>query len=194
MIEKIEQYAKENDVPIIEKDGRDFLIDYIDNNNCLNILEIGSAIGYSAIIMASRTCCNHVDTIERNEKYYQLALENIKECCLNEKITIFNEDALEFDISKLDKRYDLIFIDAAKAQYQKFFEKYQVLLADEGAIIIDNIDFHGFVTGTRETNNRNTRQLVNKIKKFVEWIKIQPNYSVDYYQVGDGIFVVKRKM
>lgn len=194
MINEIEQFAIENDIPIIESAGKNFLIDYIDMNNCSTILEIGSAIGYSAIVMASRKSCQHVDTIERSERYYRLALENIEKCNLSEKIIVFHDDALTFDLNKLNDKYDLIFIDAAKAQYRKFFEKYKVLLADNGAIILDNIDFHGLVTGVKKTNNRNTIQLVNKIRKFIDWIKNHPDYSVKYYSIGDGIFVVKRKM
>jgi len=193
MIEEIEKYAIKNNIPIIENEGKDFLVAYIKNNNCLNILEIGSAIGYSAIIMALINPCINIATIERDQERYNLAVSNIAKMNLNKQITIYNEDALLFDTNKLKGKFDLIFIDAAKAQYQKFFEKYIVKLTEDGSVIVDNINFHGFVDGKRTTTNRNTRQLVGKIKRFNDWIINNDNYDVKYHDVGDGIFVIRKR-
>ncbi|MDF9867263.1 putative O-methyltransferase YrrM [Bacilli bacterium PM5-3] len=194
MLDEIKKYAIKNNVPIIEDQGKDFLIKIIKENNYHNILEIGSAIGYSAIIMAKISEKNKVVTIERDSIRYNLAKKNINEMGLEKQIIIYHDDALLFDESKLENKFDLIFIDAAKAQYQKFFEKYEKHLNDNGCIIVDNINFHGFVEGKRKTTNRNTKQLVGKIRRFNEWITTNDNYEVDYYDVGDGIFVIKRKM
>ena len=193
MIEEIEKYAIKNNIPIIENEGKDFLVAYIKNNNCLNILEIGSAIGYSAIIMALINPDINIATIERDQERYNLAVSNIAKMNLNKQITIYNEDALLFDTNKLKGKFDLIFIDAAKAQYQKFFEKYIVKLTEDGSVIVDNINFHGFVDGKRTTTNRNTRQLVGKIKRFNDWIINNDNYDVKYHDVGDGIFVIRKR-
>lgn len=194
MIKRIEKYAKENKIPIIEDESKEFILNYIKENNCKYILEIGSAIGYSAIIMASLAKDIKVTTIERDRERYKLAAMNIEQMNLASQIDIYCADALHFDTVNLEKEYDLIFIDAAKAQYQKFFEKYENFLADNGTIIVDNIDFHGFVNGDRLTNNRNTRQLVNKIRKFIDWLKNNASYNTEYHKIGDGIFVVKRKV
>lgn len=194
MIKDIEDYAKENNIPIIEKEGKDFLINYIKENNIKNILELGSAIGYSAIMMALVASDIIVDTIERDSARYNIAKANISELNLTNQINIYNEDALKMDIKLLKNEYDLIFIDAAKAQYRKFFEKYEVLLNNNGTIIVDNVNFHGFVYGERTTTNRNTKQLIGKIKKFNDWILLNENYNVTLHDVGDGIFVIRRKI
>ena len=193
-LEDIKVYAVENDIPIMEDEGIHFLIEKLKEMNCHSCLEIGSAIGYSAIIMASLAKDIKVTTIERDRERYKLAAMNIEQMNLASQIDIYCADALHFDTVNLEKEYDLIFIDAAKAQYQKFFEKYENFLADNGTIIVDNIDFHGFVNGDRLTNNRNTRQLVNKIRKFIDWLKNNASYNTEYHKIGDGIFVVKRKV
>ena len=122
MVHILEQYAKKHNVPIIMKDGIEFLCSYIKDNNIKNILEIGSAIGYSAINMALIDKKIKVTTIEKNIEMYNIAKENIHKFNLDNQITIINDDALN---TKLNEKYDLIFIDAAKSQYIKFFEKYQ---------------------------------------------------------------------
>ena len=152
----IEEYAEKNNVPIMQKDGIEFLTKYIKENNIKEILEIGSAIGYSAIKMALIDKNIKVTTIERDKERYEIAIKNIKNMELENQIEIYNEDALEFNI---EKKYDLIFIDAAKAQYIKFFEKYKKNLKQKGTIISDNLEFHGLVKNPELTNNRNTKQL-----------------------------------
>ena len=139
---ELREYAKINNVPIIQDEGLHFLRQMIILKQCKNILEIGTAIGYSSIQMAKLGA--NVDTIEINENMYNLAIENIKKANLENKINVFFKDALEIDINDL-KKYDLIFIDAAKAQYINFFNKFKVLLNDNGIIITDNLLFHGLV-------------------------------------------------
>ena len=191
-IREIELFAKENKIPIIEKEGKDFLIKYLNENKVINVLEIGSAIGYSAIMMALVSEKINIVTIERDEIRFKLALKYISELNLKDQITIINEDALVFDEKKLTKKFDLLFIDAAKAQYQKFLEKYLKCLEENGSIIVDNINFHGFVSGERKTNNRNTKQLVGKIRRFREWIMNNENFHVEFQNIGDGIMVIRK--
>ena len=152
-IQLIEEYAKKNNIPIMLKDGIEFLTKYIEENNIETILEIGSAIGYSAIKMALVNKNIKVTTIERDKERYEEAKKNITNMNLDSQIEIYNEDALEF---KTEKKYDLIFIDAAKSQYIKFFEKYKKNLNKTGTIISDNLEFHGLVKNPDLTNNRNT--------------------------------------
>ena len=120
-LEPLEKYAKEHNVPNIQKEGLDFIINYIKENKVKTILEIGTAIGYSAINMAQIDENIHITTIERNENMYSIARKNIKKFGLNKQITLVLNDALNVNVTG---KYDLIFIDAAKAQYIKFFEKY----------------------------------------------------------------------
>lgn len=126
MISEIEEYARDNNVPIMMKDGITYLCDYIKNNNVKTILEIGSAIGYSSIMMASVDNDIKVTTIEKDANRYNIAVANINKFNLSSRITILNEDALESNITGY---YDLIFIDASKGNNINFFNKYKDNLA-----------------------------------------------------------------
>ena len=189
-IRRLEEYAKANNVPIMLKDGIEFLTQYIKDNNVKSILEIGSAIGYSAIRMALVDKDIKITTIERDKERYNEAVKNIKEFNLEDQIEIFNEDALDFET---DKQYDLIFIDAAKAQYIKFFEKYKTNLKQDGTIISDNLDIHGLVKNPELTTNRNTIQLVKKINIYIEFLKENKEFKTEFISLGDGIGISKRQ-
>lgn len=191
---EIEKNALDRNIPVMQKEGLEFLIQTFKKNNCHYCLEIGSAIGYSAMMMVSNIDDFYVETIELNEERYNEALDNINNNQLNDKINIYLDDALTFDISHLQvKQFDCLFIDAAKAQYQKFFEKYMPLVKENGICIVDNLDFHGMVFDIDHIKNRNTKQLVKKIKRFKDWIFNHDKYDVQYYHVGDGICIIKRK-
>lgn len=194
MIEKeilrMEENAKIHHIPIMQKEGILFLQEYIRTHQVKRILEIGSAIGYSAIQMAKMDNDIHVVTIERDEVRYQEALMNIASVNMQDRIHIMCADALE---ASVEGSYDLIFIDAAKAQYIRFFEKYEKYLAKNGVIVSDNLDFHGMVGHEDKIKNRNTKQLVRKIKKFVDYLKGHPDYDTTFYEIGDGIALTTRK-
>lgn len=189
VIEDLEKYAHENNIPIMQKDGIDFLTQYIKENNIKNILEIGSAIGYSAIMMSLVNKSVHVTTVERDLERYNEAVKNINEFNLNNQIKIYNIDAFDFETSD---KYDLIFIDAAKSQYIKFFEKFSSNLNNGGVIITDNLSFHGMVEDPSKTNNRNTRQLVGKIRKYIDYLKNNQEYTTKFIDIGDGIAITKK--
>lgn len=184
------EYAKENNVPIIQLEGLHFLRQVIMLKNCNNILEIGTAIGYSSIQMAKLGV--NVDTIEINEVSYNIAIENIKKANLSDKINVYLEDALKIDINKLGK-YDLIFIDAAKAQYINFFNKFKVLLNSKGVILTDNLLFHGLVLEKESIESRNLRQLVKKIDNYNSWLMEQNDFDTTIYNIGDGIALSIKK-
>lgn len=186
----IEDYAHENNIPIMLSDGIEFLTDFIKKNNVKRILEIGSAIGYSAIRMALVSSDIHVVTIERDTLRYNEAVKNINDFGLSERIDIRLADALECDV---DGEFDLIFIDAAKAQYIKFFEKYKSNLAKDGVIISDNLSFHGMVDNMDSITNRNTRQLVGKIAKYIDFLKNNLEFDTEFISIGDGIGISRRK-
>lgn len=189
-IRRLEEYAKKNNVPIMLKDGIEFLTNYIEENNVKTVLEIGSAIGYSAIRMALVDKDIKVTTLERDIIRFNEAVKNIKEFNLENQIEIINADALEYNT---DKQFDLIFIDAAKAQYIKFFEKYKVNLKQDGTIISDNLDFHGLVKNPELTSNRNTKQLVRKINTYIEFLKENKEFKTEFISLGDGIGISKRQ-
>lgn len=191
VIEDLERYATEHNVPIMQKDGITFLTDYIkEHKNIKNILEIGCAIGYSSICMALVRDDIYVTTIERDRERYLKAIENVKAFHLEDRITILFQDAL--DVS-LKEQYDLIFIDAAKSQYIKFFEKFTPYLKENGVVFSDNLDFHGYTKQETRIESKNLRQLVNKIRKYIVYLQEHPNFITEFYEIGDGIAVTKKK-
>ncbi len=192
LILEMEDYAQEKNVPIIEKKSIAFIMKYIKDNNVKNILEIGSAIGYSAILMASSTPDVFVTTIERDEERYMECLKNVKKCGLDKKINVVFQDALDVFLSE-DLKYDLIFIDAAKGQYMKYFEKYKYFLKDNGAIITDNLKFHGYVGKKDKIESKNLRGLVEKIENYIEFLKDNKEFDTSFYDIGDGLSVSKWK-
>ena len=178
----------------MQKEGIEYLIDELNKRNAESVLEIGSAIGYSSLMMVTHVKGLHVDTIERDDTRYQEAVVNIKDFHQEDNITIYHEDALEFDDTLLNHApYDCLFIDAAKAQYQRFFEKYVPYLKDDGFVLVDNLDFHGMIFDIPNIKNRNTRALVRKIKRFKDWIFSNEEYDAHYVQVGDGLCIITRK-
>ncbi len=191
IIKDMERYAEANNVPIIEKDSIKFIRKYIKLNKVKSILELGTAIGYSAILMAECDKSVEVTTIERDEKRYREAVKNVNECGLDNQINIVFNDALEVNLA--GHKYDLIFIDAAKGQYIKFFEKFENYLNPGGIIITDNLKFHGLVEKKEEIESRNVRGLVNKIEKYVDFLKQNEEYITKFYDIGDGISVSFRK-
>ena len=191
IIQEMRDYAKKYQVPIITDDGLDFLLNYIKENNIKKILEVGTAIGYSAICMCNIDDSITVTSIERDNDRYSLAVQNVSKSNLNDRITLIYGDALEVDV-KGD--FDLIFIDAAKAQNIKFFEKYEVLLNTNGTIITDNMNFHGLVNKkVEEIESRNLRQLVRKVNKYKEFLINNSNYDTKFLDIGDGLAVSIKK-
>ncbi len=192
LIMEMEEYASSKNVPIIEKKSIAFIMKYIKDHNIKNILEIGSAIGYSAILMASSSKDAFVTTIERDEERYMECLKNVKKCGFDKKINVVFQDALDVNLSE-DLKFDLIFIDAAKGQYTKFFEKYKYFLKDGGTIITDNIKFHGYVGSSDKIESKNLKSLVEKIENYIDFLKDNEEFETKFYDIGDGLSVSVKK-
>ena len=190
MIKKIEKYAKENNVPIMLPDGIEYLCNYIKENNIKNILEIGTAIGYSAIKMALVDDEIKVTTIERDKIRYDIAIKNIEEFNLSNRINVIYGDAMDTNV---DGKYDLIFIDASKGHSIDFFEKYMGNLNIDGVIITDNLSFHGLVEDESLAITKNQKGLVKRIKKFIEYLNNNKDFNTTYVSVGDKISISRRK-
>ncbi len=188
-ISSIKRFAKTNAVPILKDDGINFICEYIKEHNVKRVLEIGTAIGYSAIEFASVSDDVFVSTIEIDLERYTEAVKNINKLDLMDRITIYLGDALTTEISG---EFDLIFIDAAKAQYIKFFEKFKNSLAPGGVIISDNLSFHGMVEDLSLTHNYSTIKLVKKIRKYIDFLKANTEFTTTFYQIGDGMSVSKK--
>lgn len=189
VIEQIEKYAKDNRVPIMLPDGIDYLCNYIKDNNIKSILEIGSAIGYSAIRMALVDKEIQITTIEKDEERYKEALKNISDFDLNSRINIRLEDAMDCNV---EGNFDLIFIDASKGHNIDFFNKYKENLKENGVIITDNLSFHGLVEDESKIKTKNQRSLVKKIKLFIDFLDNNFEFSTEYINVGDKISISKK--
>lgn len=185
----IKRFARKNDVPVLKDEGADFICKYIIEHDVKQILEIGTAIGYSAIRFAKAKDDVFVTTIESNIDREIKAKQNIQDCGLENRINAIFGDALMLD---LEGKFDLIFIDAAKAQYIRFFEKYKNNLTPNGVFISDNLSFHGMVDDISLTHNYSTIKLVKKIRKYIDFLKANTEFHTDFYKCGDGIAVSRR--
>ncbi len=190
----LELYAKEHSIPIIEKDGLEILLQIVEQQNPKNILEVGTAIGYSALKMNSISNSNIV-TFERDHKMIKEAKKNIQKAKKENKIKIIEEDFLEYDISKLEE-FDLIYIDGAKSQYYNFFKKVESKLSKNGVIIFDNLLFHDFVFNEEKKKNasKNLKQLIRKLEDFIIKIEKEEGYEFTFERKGDGIGILKRSI
>lgn len=192
-ISEMEQYAKQNEVPIMELIGIETLLQLLRIQQPKKILEVGTAIGYSAIRMAETLPSSQIVTLERDEQRYLVAKENVEKFKLEAQIVLLQGDALELgSIVQQYGPFDAIFIDAAKGQYQKFFDLYSPFLSNDGIVYTDNILFHGLVAA-EEIDSRNLRQLVRKIRNYNQWLMGNQDYHTAILPVGDGIAISKKR-
>ena len=163
-----------------------YICDYIKNNNIESVLEIGTAIAYSAIKMVNSGVLR-LTTIERDEERYKVAIENIEKANMNDKIKPILSDAFDTNITE---KFDMILIDAAKGKNIEFIEKFKNNLKPDGVIFIDNIDFHGLVGKSDTIKSRNLRSLVRKIEKFLDYLNNQNEFKVTKIDKGDGLIIL----
>lgn len=182
----IKLYAVKNSIPIMRDGGIEFICNYIKEHQIKRILEIGTAIGFSAIEFAQVADDITVTTIELDIDRHIKAKQNIHDSGLDGRINAIHGDALKLE---LDQKFDLIFIDAAKAQYINFFEKYKNNLAPGGVFISDNLSFHGMVDDLTLTHNYSTIKLVKKIRKYIDFLKQNTEFSTLFFPNGDGISI-----
>ena len=191
LINEMKEYAKNENVPIMQEEGIEFLTSFIEKKQIKNILEIGTAIGYSAIMMARVSKDIHITTIERDEIRYLEALKNIKKFQLENRITLIFNDAFNVE---MPEKYDLIFIDAAKGKNIDFFNHFEKNLDTDGYIITDNMSFHGYVEMNEdEIPSKNIRGIVSKIKEYIYFLENNMVYKTTIYKIGDGIAVTERR-
>ena len=186
LISDMERFAKKENVPIMQKESLDYLINFIKQHDIKSVLEIGTAIGYSTILI--KEAVNNITSIERDEERYNIAVKNVELSNLN-NITLIKGDAL--DITITDK-FDLIFIDAAKGKNKEFLDKFKSNLNENGYIIIDNMDFHGLVGKSMTIEKRRLRSLVKKIENFIKYMQEQTEFKVTKIDKGDGLYLLER--
>ena len=188
----MEAYAQENHVPIIEPEVAQLLKVLLKWNNPKNILEVGTAIGYSALIMALSTSEDcQITTIERRADMVELAQENIVQTAFKDKIRIIEGDAIDI-LPNLNSEYDFIFLDAAKGQYMEFFNYCIKFLKPGGMIVSDNVLFKGMVA-TDTLVLRRKKTIVKRLRAFLEHINNLQGYTSCVLPVGDGVALTYRE-
>ena len=189
ILASIKEEAIENHVPILQDKSLDFISFILKLRNPKEILEIGTAVGYSAISFVNAVDGKvNVKTIERNERRYNVAINNIKKAGLEERIDVVLGDATEY-LPNLheDNKYDIVFIDAAKGQYLKFLENGIRLAKDNGIIIADNVLFKGRVMS--DYNEHKHRTAVNRLRDYISIINSDERLDSIILDIGDGIAV-----
>ena len=193
IIQDIKNKSLDENVPIITDEVLNYMIFTARNIKARNILEIGTATGYSGLFLAQLANENSgfLTTMEIDEIRYRKAVENFKKLGLFEKNKMIFGDALE-EIPKLDKnvKYDFIFIDASKGQYLKFFEMSYELLNENGIIFIDNLMFRGLIAADKEEIPKRYKTIVKRLKEFIE--KLNEEYNFVLLPFGDGVGIVKK--
>ncbi len=189
-LKELEKYALEKNIPIMQKETVTYIKKLIKTYNIENILEIGTAIGYSAISFALVNENIKITSVEKDQARFIQAVKNVKKFKLSDRIELVFNNALEIS---LNKKYDLIVIDAAKAKNTDLFQKFQTNLKKGGVIITDNIEFHGLVGKSKTIPGRNLRNLVRKIENYVDYLKYNKNYKTVFLSIGDGISVSKKR-
>lgn len=186
-LSELKKYAKINYIPISRPDAVAFLSEIVKKNSYKKILEIGTAIGYTSIVLASISEDIRVTTIERNEIMYKEAMKNVSEFNLSNQINIIFDDALNVE---LNETYDLIYIDAAKSQNIKFIEMFGPHLDKNGLIVVDNILLLDVIKNAKP---KKAQQLLRKTEEFKEYLANSTEYCVVYKDdIGDGFALIKR--
>ncbi len=189
-LEKIKQKALEEHIPIIMDDTLEVIENYLKENKPHKILEIGTAVGYSAICFTEILAEDgQIDTIERDSERVKEAKENIKKAEVENKINIYEGDAVEI-LPTLENKYDVIFIDAAKGKYPFFLKEALRMLNTNGIIFADNILYKGYVMS--DYNKHKQRTAVRNLREYIKEVKENPELETKILEVGDGLAISKK--
>ena len=186
---KIKEKALENHIPIIMDDTLEYIYKLYKSKPISTILEIGTAVGYSAICFTEILKEDgFIDTIERDEERIVEAKENIRLAEVEDKINIISGDAVEI-LPGIDKKYDMVFIDAAKGKYPFFLKEALRMLKDDGIILADNILYKGYVMS--DYNKHKQRTAVRNLREYIKEVTENPNLETEILEIGDGLAVSK---
>lgn len=193
LFKQMEDFAKENKVPIINENGRKVFIEIIKKYKPQRVLEIGTAIGYSALLTTYYGAENaKIISLELDEERATQAQNFINQSKYKDQIEIILGDAAE-NIGKLDKNYkfDMVFIDAAKGQYPDYLKKVLPLLADDGIILADNVLFRGYVM-SEEKPPRRYKTIVKRLREYIAMVSDTDKFTTEIFENGDGLALTKR--
>ena len=187
----IKEKALEEHIPIIMDDTLEVIDTYLKEMKPKRILEIGTAVGYSAICFSKYLAEDGIiDTIERDEERIAEAKENIKEMKLDGKINIYEGDAVEI-LPTLNNKYDAIFIDAAKGKYTFFLEQALRMSDKKGIIFADNILYKGYVLS--DYNKHKQRTAVRNLREYIKQTTENIELETQILEVGDGLAITQKK-
>ena len=191
IINKIKEKALNENIPIIMDDTLEVIAKYLLEIKPKRILEIGTAVWYSAICFSKYLYDGGIiDTIERDEERIKEAKINIKEMNLEDRIHVYEGDAVEI-LPTLEMQYDVVFIDAAKGKYPFFLKEAIRMLAPNGIIFADNILYKGYVMS--DYNKHKQRTAVRNLREYIKEITENPEFKTEILEVGDGLAISKRK-
>ena len=189
VLDKIKEKALKDHIPIIMDDTLEYIYNLYENEKINSILEIGTAVGYSAICFTKiLSDSGYIDTIERDEQRILEAKENIKMAEVENKINIISGDAVEI-LPTINKKYDMVFIDAAKGKYPFFLKEALRMLNDNGIILADNILYKGYVMS--DYNKHKQRTAVRNLREYIKEVTENPNLDTEILEIGDGLAVTK---
>jgi len=191
LLEEMEAYGRINRVPIINEQGLPVLLATVRGKKPHRILEIGTAIGYSALLMAKEAAADvEIDTLELSEERAALARAYISRSPYSDRIRIHIGDAGE-NIQKLAGKYDFVFIDAAKGQYPDYFRKIYPLLTEKATVVADNVLFRGYVMGKVEYPRR-FKTIVKRLREYIDLVTKSNEFATVIREDGDGLAVSQR--
>ncbi len=183
----VKQNALENHIPIIMDDTLEVIAGILKKIKPQNILEIGAAVGYSAMCFSEYLQENgKIDTIERDEERIQQAKENFVKVGVQDKINLYEGDAIEI-LPTLNEKYDVVFIDAAKGKYPFFLEQALRMLNKNGVIIADNVLYKGYVMS--DYNKHKQRTAVRNLREYIARVNEDANLDTEILEVGDGLAI-----
>ncbi len=190
-LKKIKEKALEDHIPIIMDDTLEVIENYLKEKNVKRILEIGTAVGYSAICFTKVLSEDGIiDTIERDEERVKQAKINIEKAEVKDKINIYDGDAVEI-LPTLNEKYDVVFIDAAKGKYPFFLKEALRMIKENGVIFADNILYKGYVMS--DYNKHKQRTAVRNLREYIKEVSENPNLDTEILEVGDGLAISKLK-
>lgn len=192
LLAELEDYAKNNDVPIIRPGARRYLRWLLKTTEPKRVLELGTAIGFSAILMAQAATDAHITTIENYEKRIPVAKENLAKSGCSDRITLIEGDAAEVLKSMTDESFDLVFVDAAKAQYETYLKLVMPFLHKKSIIVFDNVlaADSGSTMDSRYAIERRDRTIHERMRTLLKNVTADENFATDLMTSGDGIFTV----
>lgn len=190
-LKKIKEKALEDHIPIIMDDTLEVIENYLKEKNVKRILEIGTAVGYSAICFTKVLSEDGIiDTIERDEERVKQAKINIEKAEVKDKINIYDGDAVEI-LPTLNEKYDVVFIDAAKGKYPFFLKEALRMIKENGVIFADNILYKGYVMS--DYNKHKQRTAVRNLREYIKEVSENPNLDTEILEVGDGLAISRLK-